>query len=639
MRVSLVEAWRRLNLAYSVIIDLSKENDKQQHQHKPLEASMSVALGLGLGFFVLTAVGSVLGIGLVSGYRNTVTLLHEKAALLVSAEVNQVRLYFDAAQNQVDFIANQVTKGEIEPTPSENFTSLLLGAIAATPQIIRIQYVNNHNKLIAAERLDEEVAPLFTAVGDDTDMKALIEEAKQRKKPFWGNLLWRQEYKQATLNYHRPLIKNGEVTGGVSVLISVIRLSELISDLETEFGANAFILYGPEAVLAHPMMAFGYPDLHRMKPLPKQAAFTDPVITSLWLIREDKLIEEMMLSGPGIRFVQLAEQAHIVLFRQLEGYTDRPLYVGTHFNSVDLMSEIYRLKWAIISCFIISIFSSVTAAYIGRRISIPVRRLSEGAAKVHQLDLANVEPIPGSFFKELNDAGNTFNAMLDGLRWFERYVPKTLVTSLIRIHRQRGIESEYREIVIMFTDIVSFATLSEAMTAPAAAEFLNSHFTLVADCIDKEGGTVDKYIGDGVMAIWGAPEMFFDSSDRACRTALAIRQAVEQYNIEQKQIDGPNVRLRIGLHIGQVMVGNIGSPGRINYTIVGDPANVANRIEEMGREIGTKATDVNILMSDEFRASLKSTYATESLGVQALRGRVKTVEVFNLLGAAETAIE
>lgn len=213
---------------------------------------MSVALGLGLGFFVLTAVGSVLGIGLVSGYRNTISLLHEKAELLVAAEVNQVKFYFDAAQAQVDFVAEQIDSGEIDPGPNEEFTSLLLGAIAATPQIVRIQYVNSRGKLVAAERIDEQVAPLFGAIGDDKDIKSLITTANRRRKPFWGKLLWRQEYKQATLNYHRPIIQNGETIGVVSVLISVYRLSELISDLETDFGANAFILYGPDSVLAHP---------------------------------------------------------------------------------------------------------------------------------------------------------------------------------------------------------------------------------------------------------------------------------------------------------------------------------------------------------------------------------------------------
>ncbi len=596
---------------------------------------MSVALGLGLGFFVLTAVGSVLGIGLVSGYRNTISLLHKKAELLVASEVNYVKLYFESASNQVDFITAQIVAGEAEPGPDEAFTAMLMGALAATPQLVRIQHVDARYKMVAAERQGGEVAPLFRSLGDDRELRELVDEAKRRGKPFWGRLLWRQEYKQATLNYHHPIIKDGKYTGVLSVLMSVYNLSELISDLETDFGANAFILYGTDAVLAHPMMAFGYPDLHRGQPLPKQTAFTDPVITAMWQIREQRLLEEMMLSGPGISYVELAGQAHIILHRKIDGYSDRPLFIGTHFNSVDLMSEIFRLKWAIISCLIISVFSSITAGYIGRRISVPVRRLAEGSKKIHHLDLSSVEPIPGSFFRELNEAANAFNAMLDGLRWFERYVPKQLVNRLIQVHRQHGIESEFREVAIMFTDIVQFANLSEMMSAPAAADFLNRHFTMVAQCIDAEGGTLDKYIGDGVMAIWGAPDEYSDSPDRACRTALAIKRGIELYNLEQGNRGEPEIRLRIGLHLGQVMVGNIGSPGRINYTIVGDPANVANRVEEMGHQIGRQDDQVNILVSGEIRGALTGNYQFDSLGEQDLRGRSRRIEVLSLLDESE----
>ena len=154
---------------------------------------MSVALGLGLGFFVLTAVGSVLGISLVSGYQNTSELLRQKAELLVSAQVDQVSQQFNAAQNQVDFIVEQIVNGETEPGLSEEFTALMMGALAATPQIIRIQYADVGYRLFGAERLDGETLPIFRAVGNDQDMRQLLHRARMSEAPFWGKLLWRQE--------------------------------------------------------------------------------------------------------------------------------------------------------------------------------------------------------------------------------------------------------------------------------------------------------------------------------------------------------------------------------------------------------------------------------------------------------------
>jgi adenylate cyclase len=596
---------------------------------------MSVALGLGLGFFVLTAVASVLAVGLVSGYHNTVDLLRQKAELLVVSEVNQTRFYLESARDQVDFVVDQIERGELEAGADDAFLSLLMGALAATPQIVLLQHIDADYQLVGAERREMQVSPLFLSIkGDDTDLKRLFDEVVAAREPRWGPLLWRQEYGEATLNYHRPVVRDGRVLGVVSALISIRRLSELISDLETDFGANAFILHGRDEVLAHPMMAFGHPGLNRTNPLPRQSGFGDPVLASMWSEQPSGFFfDETVMAGPGTRFVRFGEESYIILFRDLDGYAAKPLIVGTHLPALDILSEIYRLRWAIILCLVISVISSAVAASIGRAIARPVRRLAESAKRIHDLELGSVAPIPGSFFRELNDAASSFNTMLDGLRWFERYVPKTLVRRLIRLDQDDALGSSYRDVAIMFTDIENFSTITETMTAPAVAEFVNRHFTTLSECVEAEGGTIDKYIGDSVMAIWGAPEPHDDCADRACRAALAIQAAVGRQNAGAAAEGGPRLRLRIGIHSGRVVAGNIGSPDRINYTVVGDPVNVTERLEELGKEIGRTDDDINILVSGTLRAALLQPFDLTHLGPQKLRGRQEQVEVYVLNGA------
>jgi class 3 adenylate cyclase len=597
-------------------------------------ASMSVALGLGLGFFVLSAVVGVLSVGLVSGYQNTVDLLRQKAELLIASESDLTRQYLEAARNQVDFIADRISSGEIEPSASEEFTSLVMGALAATPQIVMLQFVDESYRLIGAERQEDDWLPLFMSVRGDEDLRLLADKAKQDREAYWGKPVWREDLGEALLNYNRPVTSGGTYLGTVSALVSVTKLSEFISDLETGFGANAFILYGRDWILAHPLMTFGYAGLTRLKPFPEQRVFGDPVISSMWLEREEKFLEERIVTGPGVKFVRFADQGFIVLHRELAGYTDKPLLIGTYFQSSDLLSEALRLKWAVIICFAISVVSAIAAAIIGRQIARPVRRLAEGSKKVYNLDLAAVDPIPGSFFRELDEAANSFNSMLDGLRWFERYVPRTLVQRLIRLHKDEAVESAYREVAILFTDLVKFTQLSEQMTAPAAADFLNGHFTMVADCVEAEGGVIDKYIGDSVMAIWGAPDKIPDLADRACRAALAIAAGVRAFNRDQHEAGGPQIRMRIGVHMGRVVVGNIGSPGRINYTVIGDPVIVAQRLEETGKQLGGGAQDTIILVSGAIRAALMEDYGLEPLGLRKLRGRSEEIEVFALEAAS-----
>lgn len=599
---------------------------------------MSVALALGLGFFVLTAVAAVLGVGLVSGYQNTIGLLKEKAELLVSSERTQTRRFLTAAEDQAGYIARQIASGEIDPGADESFVSLLLGALAATPQIVALQFVDAEYQLVGAERLEFDTSPIFLSVRDDPDHSQLLERAQTGRVPFWGPVLWRHEYRQPLLVFQHPVIREGRFVGAVSAFVSLLQLSEFISDLESEFGANAFILYGRDQILAHPLLAFGYPGTTRLNPLPRQTSFGDPIISAIWLENPSPSWEEWLIAEPGIEFVQLGAQGYVVLYRELLDYADRPLLVGTYFRSQDVLAEVFRLKWAIVGSLAVALVAAVAAGYIGRQIAQPVRRLADGAKKIYDLDLAHVERMPASFFSELKDASRSFNTMLDGLRWFERYVPKALVRQLIHIQPDAAVESTFRDVVVMFTDIVAFTAMSERMSAPDTADLLNQHFTMVSECVGAEGGIVDKYIGDSVMAIWGALEVYPDAEDRACRAALAIRRAIAAHH-GTGQAGQPVIDLRIGIHVGKVMVGNIGSPERLNYTVVGDAVNVAQRLQELGDRVGDSEGRVKVLLSAAVKDGLLARYALTELGARQLRGRSEQVEVYALRGGLDPTFD
>lgn len=590
-------------------------------------ASMSVALALGLGFFVLTSVSAVLSIGLLSGYQNTAELLRQKAELVTLAQTDRLERYLGAAEDQLAFTAQLVASGEVVPSRGEDFLGVLLGSLAATPQIVAILHIDDRYRLIGAERRDDEVAPLFASVGNDAALKAIVDTAREADDGWWSGIVWREEYGGAFMAYNLPIKMEGRFAGVLTALVSVQLLSEFISDLESSFGANAFILYGRDRVLAHPLMTFGYGGLTSLTPLPKQAVFGDPVLASMWEERELGLLERLVLDGPGIHAASIGDADYVFLYRELAGYADRPLVVGTYFLASDMTGEILRFKWAALFCLGVSLWSAAAAAFIGRQIAQPVKRLAEGAARIHHLDLDTVQPIPGNFFRELDMAAQSFNVMLGGLRWFERYVPKHLVERLIKAHPDRQIESSFREVAIMFTDILDFTAMSEDKTAPQTQAFLNDHFSMVAACVEPEGGTIDKYVGDGVMAMWGAPESYEDLADRACRAAVAIKESFEHYSSEPG-----HVRLRIGIHIGRVVAGNIGSPGRINYTVVGDAVNVAQRLEEMGRTVGDTGGDVNILISGAVRGALTQPFNVTALGSHQVRGRRETVEIYVLNG-------
>jgi class 3 adenylate cyclase len=193
----------------------------------------------------------------------------------------------------------------------------------------------------------------------------------------------------------------------------------------------------------------------------------------------------------------------------------------------------------------------------------------------------------------------------------------------------RALESEQRHLTVMFTDIAGFSTASQAEDAAAVAAYLNRHFGLVNTCIETEGGIVDKYIGDSVMAFWGAPEKIKNRAERACRAAIAIRAAIERDNALCRDAGGKETRMRIGIHSGDATVGNIGSSSRVNYTIIGDMVNVGQRIEQIAKVL-VKDESVAILISETTRADLGPEFAPRSLGRHKLRGRVGDMEIFAL---------
>ena len=616
------------------------ESPDKPSRARSWHASMSVALALGLGFFVLTSVATVLSVGLVSGYRNTVELLRQKAELLTAAEQDRVVRYLGAAEDQLAFAARLIASGEADPASAEDdFTSLLLGALAATPQIVSILHINLDYELIGAERLEDETAPLFASVRGDDDLRALLDQARLAEGGQWGQLIWRDAYDQALMTYSLPVGAGEDFSGVLVAMVSVVQLSEFISDLESAFGGNAFVLYGKDLVLAHPLMAFGYDGLTSLSPLPKQAVFGDPVLASMWEIRDLGMLERHVLEGPGIHAAAVGTTDYVFIYNIVEGYSDRELYIGSYFPSSDMMTEVLRFKWAALFCLLVSLASAATAAIIGRQIAQPVRRLGLGATSIYRLNLSNVEPIPGNFFRELDDTARSFNTMLEGLRWFERYVPRSLVARLIKAHPDPNIGYTFREVVIMFVDIMDFTGLSEDLTAPQTAAFLNEHLTMISDAVEAEGGVVDKFTGDGAMAIWGAPESYDDIADRACRAALAMKALCEA---RARADGGPRKRaihLRIGLHQGRVVVGNIGSPGRIDYTVVGDAVNVSQRLEAMSRTLGNVDGQVNILVSGALRSALSQPFDLIHLGAHQVRGRREKVEIYMLNDPGDAADE
>ena len=262
-------------------------------------------------------------------------------------------------------------------------------------------------------------------------------------------------------------------------------------------------------------------------------------------------------------------------------------------------------------------------------ITRPVKRLVQEAGKIKDFRLEEVNGIQSNLteIRSLNDA---FMAMKGGLASFGRYVPAELVRQLIATGREAKLGGEKTRLAIMFTDIVGFTTLSETLTAEDLMLQLSAYLDRMTRIIEQEQGTVDKYIGDGIMAFWGAPLEVENPALLACRAALGCNKAEADLNRQWRTEEKPAMPTCFGIHFGETIVGNVGSSKRMNYSIFGDNVNLASRLEGINRIYGTK-----IIVSQSVYEAVDNQMICRPLDIVAVKGKKKSIAIYELLAEKE----
>ena len=210
---------------------------------------------------------------------------------------------------------------------------------------------------------------------------------------------------------------------------------------------------------------------------------------------------------------------------------------------------------------------------------------------------------------------------------FQHYVPPAVVEDLVADAGALRLGGEKRELTVLFSDIRGFTTLSEGMQPEELVKLMNEYFTVMTERVFAERGSLDKYIGDAIMAVYGAPVAETEHPKQACRSALAMLRALDELQEKWRPMGLPKIGIGVGINTGPMVVGNMGSATRFNYTVVGDAVNLASRIESLNKTYGT-----SILVSEYTWERVKGEFAGNTREVDSVkvRGREQPVRLYEI---------
>jgi adenylate cyclase len=255
-------------------------------------------------------------------------------------------------------------------------------------------------------------------------------------------------------------------------------------------------------------------------------------------------------------------------------------------------------------------------------------RIVRSTERMRRFDFA---PSPArSSLRDVQAAIESLELAKTALRAMEKYVPTDLVRLLYQTGREPMLGGELATITMMFTDIEGFTTLSERLSANELARVLGRYLDVMTRTIHGRSGTIDKYIGDAVMAVWNTPSPCADHARKACEAALDCVAATEALFASPEWEGTPHLVTRFGLHTDEVMVGHFGAPDRMSFTCLGDGVNLASRLEGLNKQYGTA-----ILVSEKVHGETHGAFAFRLLDVVAVKGKKQGVRVYELLGAAD----
>lgn len=290
-----------------------------------------------------------------------------------------------------------------------------------------------------------------------------------------------------------------------------------------------------------------------------------------------------------------------------------------------LAGVVERTRWTLFVFLGLILLTTPLIIRTARGITLPVERISSQMEQVARFDLDVENPKP-TRLRELQKMQQTMDSMKSALNSFEKFVPSRVVRKLVSEQKVAEPGMEPATGCVFFSDVKNFTTIAESLDPALLMELGGEYLEEMTRIVQEKNGVLDKYIGDALMAFWIAELDGTRITSMACQAALASQKKLAQLRVSWEKRNLPALEARIGLHTGPVLVGNIGSSRRLNYTVLGDTVNLASRLEGLNRVYGTQ-----IIVSEPIAKIVAGEYHCRPLDQVAVKGKRQGGKIFELV--------
>jgi adenylate cyclase len=415
----------------------------------------------------------------------------------------------------------------------------------------------------------------------------------------------------------------------LSIDVDLEDLNRQLASLRQSPDMELFVFDSAGHLIAHPDDAQFSKDLTADDPIQTLipiAQLTEPRLTALYQSYQQD-------ADPDDRLVMIQDRLYMARFEPIKGPLHNLITAMAYpYDQVVGPANRLRTRLLVVGMIAIAVGAFIVLLVSGR-VTRPLRELQADVARIMKFDFEE-PPIRGSRIGEILALDDAVTAMRTALRQFSRYVPSQLVQNLLTHRVQPELGGRRQPLTLLFSDVVGFTTMAENLDPEILTRMVSRYFSAVGAALVESGGTIDKYLGDAVMAFWNAPVEQPDHVHRACQGALEAAVRVTRLNAEFEAEGLPVMPTRFGLHTGEVVVGTVGSVDRINYTALGHVVNLASRIEGLNKRYGT-----TLLVSDAIRQAADSDFLFRYVDSVVPLGATEPIALYELLGLRDKLAE